>query len=119
MLASFLPRDHDDEKPIALYDQSPPTVRRGGEEIDGMNEETEPINEEGVDINEGGAINEGSEVATVSENRSIIRRRIKLRNHLLDVLTSHLTTETNQFDVKYVHCITCTCTCKQRYMYST
>ena len=94
ILASFLPRDFNDEKPISLYDQSPPTVRRGGELIDGiyednsLNKETEPGMED--------------EVAAIGESRSKIRRRIRLRNHLFDVLMSHLTTETNQFDTKYV-----------------
>ena len=40
------------------------------------------------------------ESATPDQNRKAVQRRIKLRNHLFDVLMSHFTTETNEFDTK-------------------
>ena len=94
LLSSLLPRDHFDENPISLYDQSPPQVKRGG-----------------VDIDEGGLDSKESENDEVpppnklteeTKIHSSIRRRIRLRNHLFDVLMSHLTTETNEFDIKCV-----------------
>ena len=103
-MASFLPRDHSDEKPISLYEQSPPRVRRGGEVIDDVCRDTSKDNEKSPEaVQAGGGGGGGDELTAYGrESRKMLRKTIKLRNHLFDVLMSHFTTETNEFDVKYV-----------------
>ena len=94
MLASFLPRDFDDEKSISLYEQSAPLLKQAN--TNGFHDNSNNV--------------QHSPSVDVHDNQMKLKRKIRLRNHLLDVLMSHFTTEMNEFDIRYVYNL-CVCTC--------